>query len=90
MLIPEIQRIVCAACLYQDGTIVASARHFDELMLKQLKKMHLLPYEEQQGFIDQWGNFLDRKEAMMVARKQGQIYRELYYETEELYSEMLY
>ena len=92
MLIKEIQRIVCAACLYDNGVIIVSARHYDTLMCNQLAIMNpsQRANEVQQGFIDQWGNFLDRKEALEVARRQGQIYRELNYNTEELYSEMLY
>jgi hypothetical protein len=45
---------------------------------------------EEQGFIDQFGNFLTRKEAYIIARNNGQIYRELDNDTNELYSEHLY
>ena len=43
----------------------------------------------EEGFIDQHDNFLDRRQAMVIARAAGQIRRELH-ESEVLYSENLY
>lgn len=42
-----------------------------------------------QGFIDQWGNFMDREEALVIAKKQNQILEKQGYD-KELFSEDLY
>lgn len=44
----------------------------------------------EQGFIDNFGKLHSREDALVIARKQNQVYRELDYETDKLYSEMLY
>lgn len=96
-------RIVCAANLLSDGTILVGARHWDTMMQNQLylyleakglteevwisRKGRL---EEEQGFIDQFGKFYTRKEAYVIAEKENQIIRSIGYETDELYSEHLY
>ncbi len=92
MLISEIQRIVCAAILTTNGVVVCSARHFDECMHKQIAQMGDLGqlHEADQGFIDQWGNYLTREEALAVAKRQNQIRREVGGGDTKLYSEMLY
>jgi len=94
MLIPEIQRIVCAANTYNyngEVLIVPGPRHLDQTMRKLVKTLGLgLKEEIEQGFIDQWGNFLNRKEALEVAKRQGQCIRSIGYEPNQLYSEMLY
>ena len=41
------------------------------------------------GFIDQWGNYLNRKDAWVIADKQGQIIKEVSSKG-TLYSENLY
>lgn len=95
-------RIVCAANMLSDGTILVGARHWDTMMANQLylyleakglteedwcKRERL---DESQGFIDQFGKFYTRKEAYVVAEKENQIIRSIGYETDELYSEHLY
>lgn len=95
-----IRRVVCAACratlVGKETIIIAGARHFDSVMRSQILAFdeHLLsqvkPWE--QGFIDQFGVFMDRHEAMRVAKESGQ---ELNFkrngsDTTELYSEGLY
>jgi len=72
-MIPELQRIVCAAIILKSGHIIASARHFDMLMRKQIDRCGLTIRGAEQGFIDQWGNFLSREEAWIVAERQEQI-----------------
>lgn len=70
------QRIVCAAILYGDnGLMVCGARHFDLVMHKTLefigRKVPMCAPE--QGFIDNNGKFLNRKEAFKVAEAADQI-----------------
>jgi len=76
------QVVVCAACRRGD-IIIAGARHFDKVMLSQIKAIDA-PYNDapynflggkavwEQGFIDQFGDFLTREEAMIVAVDGGQ------------------
>lgn len=71
--------VVCAACRYGD-MIVCGARHYDKVMhsvLAQLREDKLFDFEREgraeQGFIDQYGVFMDRKEAFEVAKAAGQL-----------------
>jgi len=92
-----IRRVVCAACR-NEHLIVCGARHFDRVMNNQIR--HLRPaYKTQhgsdweQGFIDQFGKFMDRQEAMQVAKDAGQeidIKRGCGGDATTLYSEGLY
>jgi len=98
----ELQRVVCAANKLTDGTLLIGARHWDQHMRKQSfhykessrnTEIHEIANAEQ-GFIDQFGNFLTRKEAWKIAKKQNQIIRICSdpIETEDgiLFSENLY
>jgi hypothetical protein len=71
--------VVCAAVRY-GKVIIAGARHFDMVMHSQLDRMNedrliesdgLGEYEE--GFIDQFGVFMDRSEAYKIALAGGQL-----------------
>jgi hypothetical protein len=70
-------RIVCAANRYGDH-IIASARHHDALMRKIINSMggrsKLLDgcEREEQGFIDQYGDWWNREEAMNIVVQNGQ------------------
>lgn len=71
--------VVCAACRYGD-LIIAGARHFDRVMhtqLKYIKEDRLLDFEAEgrveEGFIDQFGVFMDRSEAYQIALAGGQL-----------------
>ena len=67
------QVVVCAACRNGD-IIIAGARHFDQLMrllILALDKSKLENKEWEQGFIDQFGDFLTRQEAMKIAIAAG-------------------
>lgn len=87
--------VVCAANRNRTtGLIICGARHFDEIMHKQ---MEARPAEErddwresEEGFIDQSGNFLTREEAHKVATASGQIRRRVGCDERALYSENLY
>jgi hypothetical protein len=89
------RRIVCAANRYPCGTVVLGARHFDALMHQQIQLLKNLGHslragQEEQGFIDQRGEFLIREEAKLVADKAGQIIRRVGGDEKRLYSENLY
>lgn len=69
--------VVCAACKHVGtGLIIPGPRHFDETMRAlieaALKKDGEWPRDFEEGFIDQHGVFMDREEAMLVARKARQ------------------
>lgn len=76
-----IRRVVCSAIRFGD-IMLTGCRHWDVTMRNQvrnlsrvaLKKINL--EEEEQGFLDQWGNFMSREEAFQVAILSGQITRE--------------
>lgn len=97
------QRIVCAANQHKDGAVIIGIRHFDEVMRSTIdSRTYENPDESwdgcDQGFVDQFGNFLSREEAWVIAVKAKQIYRLVGGQTEEsksetnvkLYSENLY
>ena len=83
--------IVCAALRYPGGPIICGARHFDHVM-QQANDLPLLLYKHgkpEQGFIDQNGDFIDRKNAWIEAEKCGQI-KHGNWGVGTLYSENLY
>lgn len=65
------QIVVCAANRIGD-VILCGARHWDNIMRAQAKAMGLKGGNEEQGFIDQFGDFLTRKEAMEIVKINGQ------------------
>lgn len=85
------RRVVCAACISGNGVIVVSPRHGDTLCRAGFAQIGERPLTGpgQQGFIDQWGRFMDRKEAWRVAEAAGQILYEVS-SPGTLYSENLY
>lgn len=86
------RRIVCAAVLYPDGTMLVGPRHFDNVMRKQYARYGIKDSESEsvQGFVDQWGDFLTREDAHSVATQQGQIVRRVGGDNGRLFSENLY
>jgi hypothetical protein len=92
-------RIVAAAVRNVTGQLVVSARHYDSLMHAQIaarmdaESFHGV-HGDNEGFIDQYGRYLTRREAYLVARAAGQILNEAACATmfghRELYSEALY
>ena len=82
--------IVCAALKFNDGTIVTGPRHYDKTMHATIRDMKKEPEGvAQQGFIDQWGNFYGRVQALQIARDNKQCYRNPD-AVGELFSEDLY
>lgn len=76
------RRIVSAANRFRLKTggfiVVPGARHYSpdmaaviDLLEEQLDTRHV--YDEDQGFIDQWGEYHTRKEALVIATYAGQI-----------------
>lgn len=92
------RRVVCAANRMSDGTLFIGARHWDELMHAQAQRYidlnNLEDHEvgdAEQGFIDQWGVFMDREEAWKVAEAANQIlFTGPGFSGPELFSENLY
>lgn len=85
------KRIVCAACRWPDGHIILGIRHFSPDMILSA---HLQGYRtidcREQGFVDQYGNYLTRQEAYQIAEKNGQYNPYEPYTPGTLYSEDLY
>ena len=87
------QHVVAAACRSADHRItLVSARHWDGLMHRQSEVLgvdnHDFPIGEQ-GFIDQYGNYLDRIDAANIVIQNKQPLREPICGL-SLYSENLY
>ncbi|MCP4437532.1 MAG: hypothetical protein GY810_01090 [Aureispira sp.] len=90
--------IVCAANRYND-IVICGARHYDEVMNKVLDKLNLdvvgednpkgYPRFPEQGFIDQYQNFVTREDAAIIVVKNKQKMRSPL-ESKELFSENLY
>jgi len=78
--------------MLQNGRIITGARHYDAIMRSQMKASEGLAWWRgcEQGFIDQRGNFLTRREAHKLAVDNSQIRRRCGGDHETLYSENLY
>lgn len=92
---PEV--IVCAAihffniCDPDIKITIPSIRHYDVICNTLLDNFAYDEWNEDcQGFITNYGRFVDRKEALGIAKQNDQIKYGIGYEPEELYSEMLY
>ena len=91
--------IVCAACI-KDGFIAVGPRHFDPTMREIIQYYGFaknIPANElwhnwEQGFIDQWGRYYNREEAMKIVLENGQRFDKERNggSGEDLYSEGLY
>lgn len=69
------RKVIAAACK-SDFVTVCGARHFDKVMQNQLQAIYgndIPSVKWEQGFIDQGGIFMCRKEALKVAKKAGQM-----------------
>ena len=93
------RRIACAANrskgLGKNSYIVLGVRHFDDHMRKLIKEKWgeecLKNKYFEQGFVDNKGEFLNRKQAFKIAKKAGQIIKKTGGEdSKELFSEDLY
>lgn len=71
--------------------IIPCIRHHDSFVNDILDYFAYNEWEEsEQGFITNYGRFVDRKEALAIAKANNQIINDIGYEPDELYSEMLY
>lgn len=86
--------IVSAAMLMDDGLIVSGVRHFSPDMRAVLHRIYGDGYHlrvNEQGFVNTRGEFLDRADALIVAKHTGQFRPIVSGPSErELYSENLY
>lgn len=86
--------IVCAAnkCPVAGGfVLLCGARHWDTIMGGQAKAIGIRGGLEEQGFINQFGEFRDRKEALAIVKANGQPFDpERNGSDDELFSEGLY
>lgn len=71
--------IVCAANQFEDGLIIAGARHFDNVMHGNIKRVFNTRDNRadqssmsEQGFIDQYGRFYSREDAFKIVQENGQ------------------
>lgn len=77
-----VQRRIAQAAFNYNGYIVTGTRHGCPIMGMQIMMMEEVLQEwcdgdkMVQGFTDQYGNFLTRKEAYPIAKAAGQIIRE--------------
>jgi hypothetical protein len=83
--------VVCAANKFGD-LIVPGARHFDGIMNALLDALgdSVESRGHDQGFIDQYGFFINRKDALHIVLTNRQPLREGVPLLDELYSENLY
>lgn len=89
------QRIVCAALRAEDGEVLIGIRHYSKDMCVNIDKRKdgdkfKHRGDKDQGFVDQWGTFLSREEAYVIAQKNGQLKYPEACDREILYSEGLY
>lgn len=93
---PEVvRRVVCAAIRNDDGKLIWGARHYSEGMVDQIRVRldGATFYRRQgtdQGFVDQFGVYMTRKEAYIVAKAANQIIYPAACTETELFSEGLY
>lgn len=90
-------RIVCAATIVivnEKEILLVGARHFDSQMRNQMANLGIRAGEwskGESGFIDQFGYFHDRKEALKIVLENGQPFDpERNGSDDELFSEGLY
>ena len=90
------RKVVAAAtkCFFNWGEehVVVGVRHFDAFMcnsIQLLQEKHGVRVDEEQGFVDQWGVFMSRTEAMQVVKESGQpfSFERNGHQDEELFSE---
>jgi hypothetical protein len=87
-------KIICAAARNnKTKSIICGVRHFDKIMSDACANYKSKTYRDwEQGFVDSYGNFLNRKEALQRCKemKQPLINTDKSWFKDELYSENLY
>ncbi len=85
-----VRRVVCAANRSSvTGQMILGPRHWDPVMHVHARLYPGVDFH-QQGFIDQFGVFMDRVEARQVAEAANQIVRQCGGRQDWLWSENLY
>lgn len=89
------RRIVCAAIRAENGDVMVGIRHYSQDMRYQIRNRadgHRFEnrYDDDQGFVNTWGEYLTRAEAYKVAWANDQIIRPEACPNNILYSEGLY
>lgn len=92
---PKLNRIVCAAILYENGTLIVSPRHFDTVAKNTIELLnpdwnYWRKMKHEQGFVDKFGEFHSRKSAWEIAYAANQIIRHCAGDAGTLFSENLY
>ncbi len=69
----NIRRVVCAAVRAADGELILGIRHYSPDMHRQIAQRtdgakFMGRHYEDQGFVDQWGQWMTREEAYQVAK----------------------
>jgi len=97
--ISTVRRVVCAAVRSVDGDVLIGIRHYSRDMHEQIESRHdghkfKNRLADDQGFVDQWGGYMTRGEAYLVARDAKQLRYPLSagsgLDGPQLYSEVLY
>jgi hypothetical protein len=83
--------VVCAA-LRQGYRIICGPRHFDPVMRQQILASEGTGFwrGSEQGFVNTWGEFLTREEALIVALVNEQRVKRCGGDDDKLFSENLY
>jgi len=84
------QIVVCAAIRTTGGLIICGARHCDKVMRRQATAAGVNLKSPEQGFIDQFGDYLTREEALKIAVKTTGVNFQRNGSETELFSEGLY
>lgn len=89
------RRVVCAAIRASDGSLLLGIRHYSSDMHEQIRRRDDGPIfmhrtGDDQGFVDQYGVYMTRTEAYMVALLAAQIVHPDACPGQLLYSEGLY
>jgi hypothetical protein len=88
--------VVCAANKYDSGDVFIGIRHFCPIMRQNMQGYDIQLMRqldgEIQGFVDQYGVFMTREEALVVAKEAGQLnrYRPKTQPEDKLFSEDIY
>jgi len=90
------RRVVCAAIRAANGDILVGIRHYSQDMHYAIQRdpngrRFENRFDENQGFVNSWGEYLTREEPYVVARHNNQIIRETpFVQQGKLDSEALY
>ena len=83
---------IVAAAVTDGNIVVAGVRHFDPIMGRVLKQVNIWDNTSvTQGFVDNKGNFHNRKESLKIAIEANQVdMSKKFPPQDELFSEDLY